>query len=191
MFCYKNRHSHVRTSAPALIRCGRTMCFVHHETQTDDVPAGSHLVRPADPMTSHTLYYGMWDCHRAASDNRSELVTFDPQSSRRASWFFPFVTVTQRSLYRVVLKLKRILQSGCDQYLYIISNENEEVFGICSSSTASFSSSFIRPDKRFLSWCNICSTRRLEKSSGWKTSTKNHGCTDKVCINGTCRVIIL
>lgn len=61
------------------------------ETQTDDVPAGSHLVRPADPMTSHTLYYGMWDCHRAASDNRSELVTFDPQSSRRASWFFPFV----------------------------------------------------------------------------------------------------
>lgn len=74
-----------------------------------------------------------------------------------------YQTVTQRSLYRVVLKLKRILQSGCDQYLYIISKENEEVFGICSSTTASFSSSFIRPDKRFLSWCHICSTRRLEK----------------------------
>lgn len=89
-----------------------------------------------------------------------------------------YQTVTQRS-------------SCCYQRFSFKSNENEEVFGICSSSTASFSSSFIRPDKRFLSWCNICSTRRLEKSSGWKTSTKNHGCTDKVCINGTCRVIIL
>lgn len=174
MFCYKNRYIHVRTGAPALIRCGRTMCFVHHETQTDDVPAGSHLVRPADPMTSHTLYYGMWDCHRAASDNRSELVTFDPQSSRRASWFFPFVR-TRLWLNALHVFIKGFLSNQMKMRRFLVS----------AARLQRVSARRLSVQTKDSSHDVIFALRDV-----WRRKN-NHGCTDKLCINGTCRVIIL
>lgn len=190
MFCYKNRYIHVRTGAPALIRCGRTMCFVRGVAETSaqlwwntDRRCSCRESPGPTGWPDDITHAVLWDVGLSQSGLWQQKWAGDlwPTEQQTGLLILPirtYQTVTQRS-------------SCFYQRFSFKSNENEEVFGICSSTTASFSSSFIRPDKRFLSWCNICSTRRLEKSSGWKTSTKNHGCTDKVCINGTCRVIIL
>lgn len=128
----------------------------------------------------------MRDCHRAASDNRTALwpLTHRRELDKRASWFFPFVR-TRLWLNTLHVVINSRFKVAVINIFISYGIKMKKVFGICRSITASFSSSFIRPDKRFFSWCHICSMKSLKKSSSWKTSTRIHGCSDELCVNQT------